>query len=61
MWLPSISEQRAIAEFVDRETAKMDALVAKKERLIERPQDPDDPRLPSVDLTYTLVPPGRCQ
>jgi type I restriction enzyme S subunit len=29
------AEQRAIAAFLDRETAKIDALVAKKERLIE--------------------------
>jgi type I restriction enzyme S subunit len=33
--VPSISEQRAIAVFLDRETAKIDALIAKKERLIE--------------------------
>lgn len=32
---PSLSEQRAIAAFLDRETARIDALVAKKERLIE--------------------------
>jgi len=31
---PSIPEQRAIAAFLDRETARIDALVAKKERLI---------------------------
>ena len=33
--LPPLPEQRAIAAFLDRETAKIDALVAKKERLIE--------------------------
>jgi len=33
--LPKKSEQAAIAEFLDRETGKIDALVAKKERLIE--------------------------
>jgi len=33
--LPSEDEQRAIAGFLDRETAKIDALVEKKERLIE--------------------------
>lgn len=33
--LPPLSEQRAIAAFLDRETAKIDALVSKKERLIE--------------------------
>lgn len=32
---PEIDEQRAIAAFLDRDTAKIDALVAKKERLIE--------------------------
>jgi type I restriction enzyme S subunit len=32
--LPPLSEQRAIAAFLDRETARIDALVAKKERLI---------------------------
>ena len=33
--VPSLPEQRAIANFLDRETARIDALVAKKERLIE--------------------------
>lgn len=33
--LPSESEQRSIAIFLDRETARIDALVAKKQRLIE--------------------------
>ena len=37
--LPSFSEQQAIADFLDRETAKIDALVAKKERLIELLQE----------------------
>ena len=37
--LPSLPEQRAIAAFLDRETAKIDALVAKKERLIELLQE----------------------
>jgi type I restriction enzyme S subunit len=34
MAMPPTSEQRAIAAFLDRETAKIDALVAKKEKLI---------------------------
>ncbi|MBM3216239.1 restriction endonuclease subunit S, partial [Candidatus Poribacteria bacterium] len=34
--LPSYSEQRAIAAFLDRETAKMDALIAKIREAIER-------------------------
>lgn len=36
---PGVSEQRAIAAFLDRETAKIDALMAKKERLIELLQE----------------------
>ena len=34
--LPSQQEQRAIADFLDRETEKIDTLVAKKRTLIER-------------------------
>jgi type I restriction enzyme, S subunit len=37
--LPREREQRAIAEFLDRETARIDALVVKKERLIELLQE----------------------
>ena len=33
--LPSLGEQRAIAEFLDRETARIDELIAKKERLVD--------------------------
>ncbi len=37
--LPLLDEQRAIAAFLDRETGKIDALVAKKERVIELLQE----------------------
>ena len=37
--VPPINEQRAIADFLDRETATIDALVARKERLIELLQE----------------------
>ena len=37
--LPPVREQRAIAAFLDRETVKIDSLVAKKERLIELLQE----------------------
>lgn len=37
--VPPYSEQRAIAAYLDRETARIDALVAKKERLIELLQE----------------------
>ncbi|MFZ4780460.1 MAG: restriction endonuclease subunit S, partial [Terrimicrobiaceae bacterium] len=33
--LPSLAEQTAIAEFIDRETAKIDVLVAEQQRLME--------------------------
>jgi type I restriction enzyme S subunit len=33
--LPSPVEQHAIAAFLDRETARIDALIAKKQRFIE--------------------------
>ncbi len=36
---PPLAEQRAIAAFLDRETAKIDALVSKKERLVELLQE----------------------
>jgi restriction endonuclease S subunit len=39
MGFPPIPEQRAIATFLDRETARIDALTAKKERLIELLQE----------------------
>ena len=37
--IPSLCEQRAIAAFLDHETAKIDALVDRKERLIELLQE----------------------
>ena len=37
--LPSLPEQRAIVAFLDRETARIDALIAKKVRLIELLQE----------------------
>ncbi len=37
--LPSVPEQRAIAAFLDRETGKIDALIAKKQRLIDLLQE----------------------
>ena len=36
---PSLEEQRAIAAFLDRETTRLDALIAKKQRLIELLQE----------------------
>jgi len=39
MAVPPIAEQLRILDFVDRETAKIDALVARKERLIELLQE----------------------
>jgi type I restriction enzyme S subunit len=39
VWLPPLPEQRAVADFLGRETSKIDALVAKRERLIELLQE----------------------
>lgn len=39
VWLPPIPEQHAIAAFLDREMARINALIAKKERLIELLQE----------------------
>ncbi len=39
IWLPPLPEQRAIADFLDRETAILDELIAKKRELIERLQE----------------------
>lgn len=36
MSLPSPPEQRAVADFLDAETTRIDALIAKKQRMIER-------------------------
>ena len=35
IWTPDLPEQVAIADFLDRETARLDSLVAEKERLLE--------------------------
>ncbi|HFE2694183.1 restriction endonuclease subunit S [Klebsiella quasipneumoniae subsp. similipneumoniae] len=35
IWLPSLAEQRTIAAFLDYETARIDKLIAKQQRLIE--------------------------
>jgi type I restriction enzyme S subunit len=37
--VPSLAEQRSIADFLDRETAKINTLITKKERLIELLQE----------------------
>ena len=41
LWLPipPLREQQAIADFLDRETAKVDQMVAKVETVIERLQE----------------------
>ncbi|MGY1978168.1 restriction endonuclease subunit S [Nocardia gipuzkoensis] len=35
LWYPPLVEQRAIVDFLDRQVAKIDALIAKQEQLIE--------------------------
>ena len=71
--LPPLDEQRAIAAFLDRETERIDALVAKKRQLIERLQEyrtalitrtvtrglpPDAARAAGLDPSPRLKPSG---
>ena len=71
--LPPLHEQRAIAAFLDRETERIDALVAKKRQLIERLQEyrtalitrtvtrglpPDAARAAGLDPSPRLKPSG---
>ncbi len=35
VWIPDLLTQRAIADFLDRETARIDSLIKKKQRLVE--------------------------
>ncbi len=70
---PPLDEQRAIAAFLDRETERIDALVAKKRQLIERLQEyrtalitrtvtrglpPDAARSAGLDPSHRLKPSG---
>ena len=71
--LPPLDEQRTIAAFLDRETERIDALVAKKRQLIERLQEyrtalitrtvtrglpPDAARAAGLDPSPRLKPSG---
>ncbi|MCT1689770.1 restriction endonuclease subunit S [Brevibacterium sp. p3-SID960] len=59
IWAPALDEQRAIADYLDRETAQIDALVAKQEEFIrllrERRRAAIENRLTSVDARRTSV------
>ena len=70
---PSLSEQRAIARYLDRETAKIDALITRNEVLIERLREqraalvsrtvthglpPDESRKAGIDSNPKLKPSG---
>jgi type I restriction enzyme S subunit len=39
VWMPPLSEQRTIAAYLDRKTAQIDTLIAKKQRLIDLLQE----------------------
>ena len=39
VWIPPLEEQRTIATYLDRKTAQIDTLIAKKQRLIDRLQE----------------------
>jgi type I restriction enzyme S subunit len=46
--IPSVAEQRAIADYLDTETARIDALITKKRRMIELLDERFDAELTSV-------------
>jgi type I restriction enzyme S subunit len=65
--LPPLSEQRAIADYLDAETARIDALIAKKEQLIHLLEERIDALLDEyfspgpLDLTVRLARLARVQ
>lgn len=54
--VPPLPEQRAIAAFLDRETARIDALIAKKQRLIELLQEKRSALISQLAATDAGVP-----
>lgn len=60
VWLPPVSVQRSIADYLDRETARIDALVAAKRRLLElleeRWQGSLETRIRGLSETYGEIP-----
>jgi type I restriction enzyme S subunit len=48
VWLPALEEQRAIADYLDTETARIDALIEKKQRLIELLREQFESRLTAI-------------
>jgi len=57
--VPSISEQQTIAAFLDRETTKIDALIAEQQRLIELLKEKRQAVI-SHAVTKGLAPPSPC-
>lgn len=57
IWCPTPSEQQRIANFLDDKTARIDALIAEKERLVERLKELRDAEFGQV-LTCGLHPGG---
>src|SRR5690625_5034728 len=57
--LPSLEEQRRIAEFLDRETAEIDAFIADQQRMVELTTEHFRSRadlfIESVDAPYTKI------
>ncbi len=58
VWLPGLSQQRAIADYLDTETARIDALITKKRRLIELLDESIDATVLGHIADSELVRPG---
>ena len=62
-WLPSLEEQQAIVTFLNHETARIDEMIAKKQRLIELLEEKRTSSIENAisgDHEHRLVKLGRC-
>ena len=59
LWLPDLDIQRAIADHLDTETARIDALIEKKQRLLDRLDERIDAMVSSTIRDSGLVEPSR--
>jgi type I restriction enzyme, S subunit len=59
--LPSLDEQRTIADYLDRETARIDALIAGKQRMAELLEERDSIAFERVIKGYGFTFPGELQ
>ncbi len=54
--LPDLTTQRQIADFLDRETARIDLLIEKKQRMVERLGEKERGIRDNADLALSVAP-----